>query len=144
MQSILKTRLHGYLCESHPDLLIHLEETFSLNKYLEEKIAAIGLFLQKLIESGKPSYIIKELCMKRLTEDLKPSKFLYLKSLLEEEFMGDYLMMEENGTLTFEAVNIIGKADHIFQQYPLLDSAKNQTELRLALIAFVNDYLINN
>ncbi len=144
MQTILKTKLHGYLCESNPELVVHLEETFSLNNYLEEKIASIGTFIQGLIESGKPSYVIKELCMNRLTEDLKPSKFMYLKTLLEEEFVGDYLMMQENGTLTFEAVNIIQETGQLFQDFPIKSDEDDNPMLRYALTAFINDYLTQN
>ena len=144
MQTILKTKLHSYLCESNPELILHLEETFSLNNYLEEKIASIGTFIQSLIESGKPSYIIKELCMNRLTEDLKPSKFMYLKSLLEEEFAGDYLMMQENGTLTFETVNIIQETEHLFHEFPFDRESEDNSMLRYALTAFINDYLTQN
>ena len=144
MQTILKTKLYSYLCESNPELVVHLEETFSLNNYLEEKIASIGKFVQDLIESGKPSYIIKELCMNRMTEDLKPSKFMYLKSLLEEEFTGDYLLMQENGTLTFETINIIQETEHLFQEFPFNTENEDKPMLRYALTAFINDYLKQN
>nr|WP_294897192.1 hypothetical protein [uncultured Pedobacter sp.] len=144
MQTILKTKLHTYICESNPELVVHLEETFSLNNYLEEKIANIGTFLQNLIESGKPSYVIKELCMNRLTEDLKPSKFMYLKALLEEEFTGDYLMMQESGTLTFETINIIQETEHLFHEFPFNREREDNSMLRSALTAFINDYLKQN
>lgn len=144
MQTILKTKLHSYICESNPELVIQLEETFSLNSYLEEKIAAIGTFLQHLIESGKPSYVIKELCMDRLTEDLRPSKFMYLKALLEEEFTGDYMMMQENGTLTFETINIIQETGHLFEEFPITAENEDRPMLRYALTAFIHDYLKQN
>jgi hypothetical protein len=144
MHTILKTKLHSYICESHPELVVHLEETFSLNNYLDQKIEAIGIYLQNLIESGEPSYVIKELCMNRLTEDLKPSKFIYLKALLEEEFSGDYLMMQENGTLTFETINLIQETGHLFKEFPINAEREDNDLLRYALTAFINDYLKQN
>ena len=144
MQTILKTNLHGYICEGHPELVIYLEETFSLNNYLDEKIATIGTYLQNLIESGQPSYIIKELCMNRLIEDLKPSRFMYLKALLEEEFIGDYMVMQENGSLTSETINIIQETEYLFEEFPINAESEDNVMLRYALTAFINDYLKQN
>lgn len=144
MQTILKNKLHSYICEHNPDLIIQLDEIFSLNQYLEEKMTSIEPLMKSLIEEKKPNYIIQELCMNALTKELKPSRFLYLKNLVEEEFTGDYLMMQENGTLTFETLNILQGSQTLFEAFSFSEETADSKLLRYALIAFIKNYLEKN
>ncbi len=41
---------------------------------------------ENLLSQNRPSYTIEEICLDAMTEDLKPSRFLYIRSVIEEEF----------------------------------------------------------
>src|SRR5471030_137462 len=90
MQTILIEKLRSYIIQNNVDLLLKLQRDFSVTRYLEDKIAGITPQLDQWVAEGKPQYIIEELCMNELTKDLRPSKFNYIREILEEDFLQTY------------------------------------------------------
>ena len=84
MREILIKKLHEYIRENNPELLLQLEEDSKVTEYLSNKVnTAYPIIIEY---KGKPDYIIEEACMNVLTQDLRPSKFNYIRNILEEEF----------------------------------------------------------
>ncbi|MES2457853.1 MAG: hypothetical protein V4594_20005 [Bacteroidota bacterium] len=79
--------------------------------------------------------------MESLTAELRPSKYLYLKEILEEEFTGDHLVMREAGTLTYELVNLITACSPIFKALGFSEEAIDNRILRYAVIGQIREYL---
>src|SRR3546814_10005118 len=100
MQTTLMEKLRAYITEHNPDLLLQLQGNFSVTQYLEDKVAMVMPMVQQLLSEGKANYIIEELCMNELTADLRPYRFDYLKTVLEEDFPDDYNRMAEIGRAT--------------------------------------------
>lgn len=121
--------------------MISLQESSSVTGYLEEKVKAVLPLAEQLREEGKPLYIIEELCLDAMTEDLKPSRYLYICSILEEEFPQDHLRMKETGTLTYEVVNMIEACKDIFTGFDFNSENEENRHLRYAVIGQVHDYL---
>lgn len=142
MQEVLTKMLWTYIVQNNPDLMISLQESSSVTRYLEEKVNAVLPLAEQLLEGGRPSYIIEELCLNAMTEDLKPSRYLYIRSVLEDEFPRDYLRMKENGTLTYEVVNMIEACQDIFTTFDFNSENEENRYLKYAIIAQVHDYLI--
>ncbi len=143
MQDILFKKLHSYICEHNPELVINLNADFSLRRYLEEKVMGITDLIEAGLKEGQPDYIIQELCLEAMTRDLRPSIFLYLRNLIKEEFKGDYLMMRENGTLTQETINTLYFSKPLFEDYGFSEENESDPTLRLAVITAIDEYLRN-
>ncbi|MCO5238934.1 MAG: DUF1896 family protein [Chitinophagaceae bacterium] len=141
MQSMLTEKLWAYIVHNNPDLMFSLQEDHSVTRYLEEKVSTVMPMVAQLIDEGKPPYIIEELCLNAMTEELKPSRYQYIRSVIEEEFNADYERMKENGTLTYEVVNLIEACKGIFNDFDFNSENESNRHLRYAIIGQVHDYL---
>ena len=141
MQSMLTEKLWAYIIHNNPDLMLSLQEDYSVTSYLENKVAAVMPMAVQFLSEEKPQYIIEELCLQAMTEDLKPSRYQYIRSVIEEEFNDDYLRMKENGTLTYEVVNLIESCKSIFSDFGFNRENEANSHLRYAIIGQVHDYL---
>ena len=141
MQSMLTEKLWAYIVHNNPDLMISLQEDYSVTRYLEEKVNAVMPMVEQLLVEGKPPYIIEELCLNAMTVELQPSRYQYIRSVIEEEFNGDFERMRENGTLTYEVVNLIETCKGIFSDFDFNSESETNRHLRYAIIGQVHDYL---
>jgi hypothetical protein len=104
-------------------------------------VNAVLPMVEQLLGEGRPPYIIEELCLNAMTEELQPSRYQYIRSVIEEEFNGDYERMKENGTLTYEVVNLIETCKGIFSDFDFNSENETNRHLRYAIIGQVHDYL---
>ncbi|WP_410220782.1 hypothetical protein [Pedobacter sp.] len=142
MVSALKEKFWQYIIDHNPDLMFDLQETYSVSKFLEEQVGMLALFIEQQIEAQVPEYIIQEQCLEQLTAPLKPSRFLYIKNVVEEEFPDDFETMREAGTLTYEVINMMQACKEIFEAFDFSVENEDSRHLRYAIIAEVHDYLV--
>jgi macrodomain Ter protein organizer (MatP/YcbG family) len=121
--------------------MFSLQEGYSVTRYLEEKVSAVMPMMEQLLDKGRPPYIIEELCLDAMTEELRPSRYQYIRSVIEEEFNADYQRMKESGTLTYEVVNLIETCKSIFNEFDFNSENEENRHLRYAIIGQVHDYL---
>jgi hypothetical protein len=114
MLEALIHKLHTYLIENNPDLLLDLQEENRLTAYLQDKVKSVEQTLWQLQDSEAPQYIMEEILMDMLTEDLKPSRFNYVCSILQEVLPDKFEQLQEGGTLTYEGVNLVAECRSIF------------------------------
>lgn len=133
--------LHRYIVGHNPELLLRLEEGFSLTDYLEAKAAAVLPLINQWTAEGQAAYLIEERCLQEMTAELRPSRFLYLKELLEEEFIAEYTALRESGTLTYELVNLLNKAAPVFEELGFSQATEDDRLTRYAIIGIVQEYL---
>lgn len=140
MKEILINKLLEYIRENNPDILIQLEEDRKVTEYLSNKLSTVNALLN---QSGKeqPAYIIEEACMDVLTQDLKPSKFNYISSLLEEEFKTTHQKLQKSGTLKFEVVTLINKCQPVFDDLNFSEENEDNRFLRYCIIGTISEYL---
>lgn len=129
------------MANNNPDMLLDLRASFSQMRYLEQKVYALQPFLAVLLAENKPAYIIEELCLNELTKDLRPSKFNYIRGLLEEEFGEEFIRMKEAGTLTYEIVNLTAACKPIFETLGFNEENEGDRELHYAIAGAIKDYL---
>ncbi len=141
MKEILTNKLHQYISENNPDILLPLEEKSAVTEYLTNKASSVDALLKQL--EGQPEYIIEESCLDALTQDLKPSKFNYIKNILEEEFEATYQQLKESGTLLFEAINLVNHCQPVFEDLHFNEENESNRFLRYAIIGSINEYLNN-
>ncbi len=137
MQEILIRKLHQYILENNLDLLIDLQERNNVGSYLKEKVSSIDTLLNQLITEDVPVYIIEERCIDALTQDLRPSKYNYVTSVLEEEFKSDYFRLKKNGTLPYEIINLIELCIPVFETFGFTDDNEDDRHLRYAIIGAI-------
>lgn len=141
MKAILIEKLKSYIMQNNPDLLISLQDGYSLRKYLEDKVLAVEPFITLLLEQQKPQYVIEELCMNQLTKDLRPSKYNYLLNALEENFLSAYTYFKKNGVLTYEILNLIEATKPVFENYNFSEDNEDDRMLRFEITGIIKDYL---
>lgn len=143
MQGTLINNLYQYIKENNPDILTELEEAGNTTKYLSGKVSAIDALINQLSGEGKPPYIIEEICMGVLTEDLKPSRYNYILHILESEFEEQYNQFLESGVLLFEISNIIEHSNPIFDDLNFSEENEDNRFLRYAITGVIKEYLGN-
>jgi hypothetical protein len=141
MRSLLHDQFHAYLVDHNPELILGLPPQRSLAAYINEKIAGIDDQLQHLLATEIAQDQIIERCMESLISELRPSRYLYLKEIMEEEFPGDHLVMREAGTLTYELVNLVTACSPIFKTLGFAEENQDNRILRYAVIGQTREYL---
>ncbi len=141
MRTILKEKLHSYIVANNPELMLNLQGSFSMTRYMDEKLKNIQPFLDMLTEEGKPQYIVEELCMNELTKDLRPSKFNYIKEILETEFEETYNKFRNSGVLTYEIVNMIAACNPVFAELGFNEEKLTDRLVRAAITGAIGEYL---
>ncbi len=141
MQAKLKEKLWSYIVQHNPELVLRLQEQQSVTQYLEAKVNGIMPQVTQQLEEGKPLYIIEEIALDELTAALKPSRYQYLLTVLEEEFPQDYERLKESGTLTYEIVNLIETCKDIFNDFDFNIENEDNRHLRYAVIGEMHNYL---
>jgi len=141
MQTILIEKLRSFLVENAPEKLIALQQDFSVTRYLEDKVYTIMPLAERLAGEGKPPYIIEELCLAELTRDLLPSKFLFIRNILENEFPETYERFREIGVLAYETINLIEACKPVFEKYGFTEENEDDRMLRYTIIGTISEYL---
>lgn len=137
MQSVLVEKLYEYIRENNPDLLMQLE-VGAISKYLNEKVASLNLTSDRVNE---PAYILEERYFNLLTEDLRPSKYNYIKEILEEEFEVEYRLWQEAGILKFEIINLIERSQPSFDELKFSEENEDDQFLKYLIIGTIGEYL---
>ncbi|MEH6680372.1 MAG: DUF1896 family protein [Sediminicola sp.] len=141
MEENLKEKLWAYVSVNNPELKFDLQEEYSVRKYLEEKISALGPSLELWNKQGLPPDEIEKKAMTALTADLKPSKFHYIRDIVRTEFDQTYLKLTEQGTLTYELLNLIDACKEVFEAIGFSEKNKESRRLRDAIIGTIARYL---
>ena len=137
----MKSKLLEYIIQNNPEVIFASQESGKrLSDYIEEKVKSLNGFMEPLIAQGKPLYDIEKLCMDELTKDLRPSKFAYIRQLLEEEFEPHFARLRENGSLTYEIVNLIKVCSRAFEAIEFSEENKHSRVLHYAIREMIHDY----
>jgi hypothetical protein len=140
MKDILSTKFVEYLRENNPDILFSLQDGGSLTGYINQKITSIDGLLEQLQQQSRPEYIIEELCMEAITAELKPSKYLYIKEILEEEFRKEYHHLRGLGILRFEIINLTIACNPLFEVFGFSEQNEEDENLRYTIIGTIREY----
>jgi len=143
MQGTLINNLYQYIRANNPDILLDVEETGSVTTYLSDKVSSVDFLYKQLSTEGKPAYIIEELCMNFLTQDLKPSRYNYIRNILEAEFELKYNQLIQSGLLLYEVSNMIKYCQSVFDDLNFSEANEDNRFLRYAITGVIKEYLDN-
>ena len=141
MREMLKEKLWTFIVHNNPDLMLNLQQDFSVTGYLEQKVFNVQPLLENLIAEYKPAYIIEELCMAELTINLRSSKFSFIHSILEEEFEQDFQRIKESGLLTYEIINLITESETVFETLGFTEVNEQDRMLHYAIAGTIRQYM---
>jgi hypothetical protein len=139
MKEILFRKLHQYVKDNNPELLLQLEEEHKVTAWLSDKLKSIETILAA--HEGPPEYIIEEVCMKELTNGLRPSKFNYISNILEEEFENEYRQFLDAGILQFEIINLIRECQPVFEAIGFTEENEDGDDLKNVVAGTISEYL---
>ena len=140
MELTLIIKLHEYMRENNPDLLMQLEEDDKVTEYLSTKVGNVEDLINQ-VQNGQPSYSIENKCMDVLTRDLRPSKYNYIRNIVEEEFGETNNQLIESGLLQFEVINMIAYCQSVFDDLNFSEENEENRFLRYAITGVIKEYL---
>lgn len=140
MEQLLILKLHKYITENNPDLLLELQQHNGVTGYLEAKIASIVPYMDVLFEQGLSLFEIEEQCLEELTADLRPSRYLYVREVLAEEFEPEYVKLLDIGLIVFELLNLVESCKPVFDAHGFTSENEDDRFLRYAVIGTIKEY----
>jgi hypothetical protein len=144
MKEILLGKLLEYIRDNNPDLLFALKAEDMLLSWLYSKSdTAEPLWLQMQADK-QPDYIIEQACLNELTKELRPSRYIFILNLLQEEFENEYALLVKSGLLQHEAVNMIGYCDSVFNDLQFTEENEDNQFIRYAICGAISEYLDSN
>lgn len=141
MQEQLIRKFHEYIRENNPDVLVTLQDEGRVTDYLLESLGSVNALVNKMLADGKAPSMIEEVCMKEMTAPLRPSRYNYLKELLEEEFPQHFEKFYLNGVLTIELINMVSACDDVFDELIFSEKTEDDRLIRYAITGVVHEYL---
>lgn len=143
MESIVQEDFKTYILKNNPELVLNQMEGYSFAQLIHDKMAQIRPVIKQLLTDGVPKYLVSEICHTKLIAEFKPSKFNYIKEILETEFPDENYMLKDAGILTYEVVNLIQICTPVFMSFGFDEDNEDNRFLRYAIIAEVHDYLLD-
>ena len=140
MEQLLILKLHKYITENNPDLLLELQQHNAVTGYLESKVAGIMTLMEELFEQGQNAYEIEEQCLEELTADLRPSRYLYIREILAEEFEPEYVRLLDTGLIVFELLNLVQSCKSVFEELGFTSENEDDRHLRYAITGAIKEY----
>ena len=140
MEQLLILKLHKYITENNPDLLLELQQHNAVTGYLESKVAGIMTLMEELFEQGQNAYEIEEQCLEELTADLRPSRYLYIRELLADEFEPEYVKLLDTGLIVFELLNLVQSCKSVFEELGFTSENEDDRHLRYAITGAIKEY----
>lgn len=129
------------LIKSYPDLLFEVQENGQLQAFIQGKLEAIQPIVQSLRDAGQPRHIIEELVLDHLMSTVGPSRYDYIVEVLEADFTELYSDMHGSGVFTYEAIGILLKVTHVFDELAFSDANKEDRLLRYAIIGAIQEFI---
>lgn len=144
----IRDRLTGlfrnYIAENNPDLIVRIEGNESMKRYISDKVSTAMVLAKRLKEQGSSEDEILDTCLESMVTDLKPSKFRFVKDLIERKFKKKDDQLTEAGVLTYEIINIIENHDHLFEKHGFNDREGDNIQLESEFTAVLFDRFENS
>lgn len=141
MRQKLITAFLEHVRENHPDILFDLGDDEAVMQWTTDRLQEVSATIQAMKKKYKPEGQIIAACMEELIQNLLPSRYNYVRNVLEEEFYDDYSRLKEAGILRFEAVNMVAHCRSTFDDLRFSVENEDNRFTRYAIIGMIRDYL---
>ncbi|MET7000706.1 hypothetical protein [Chitinophaga defluvii] len=143
MREKIKESLLGFLQENYPEIILLFAQRGTLSQYLDDRLDLVEPLVDELLEQGDSEQHITQLCIEQLTSSFGPSKYNYLKGVLDDEFPQEYQQFEQVGVLRSELTNMIVACNNAFDAFEFSETTLDDHFMRHMVIAEIHDYLIS-
>jgi hypothetical protein len=140
MQQQLAGKLFQYITLNNPDLLFNLQADRHVSIYIQEKITSVEKLAEQLKRANTPEYLIIEQCMAALTDDLRPSRYLYIKNIVEMEFEEKAVRMRESGVMTYEICSLISHCNPVFSAMGFSQATEDSRPIYNAITGSIAEF----
>lgn len=137
----LMERLWAYIISHNPELMESLTEDNNVTLYLEEKVNIVIPKMERLFAEGRPDYAVAELCLNDLTEDLRPSRYDYVLTLLREEYPGYFASFSQSGSLRHQAMCMAERSKPIFDNLDFKEENMESNLVYQSILVAMQQYL---
>ena len=144
MKEVLIGKLLEYIRDNNPDILFSLDAEDKLRSWLYDKAYSAEPLIQQLKNDKQPDYIIEETCLNEMTRDLRPSRYNYIRNILETEFERDYEQLLHSGQLQHEIINMINYCNSTLDDLRFTEENEDNQFIRYAITGAVSEYLESN
>ena len=141
METLLKEALWDYIVVHNPELMYDLQEAYEVTKYLDAKVYSVQPMAIQMLQDNYPKYLIQARCLEALTEDLRPSRYLYLKGIFEEEFADEAALYGDSGILVCELINMLEYCKELLDEMGFSVHNEGDPEIRNAVIGHLYGFL---
>jgi hypothetical protein len=141
MKENLIRRLHEYLKANNPDLLVQLKEDSLVKEYLLAKVNSVKALIHQNERKQRPCSNDIDACMDILTQDLRPSRYNYIRIILEEDFGKINTQLIGSGLLQLEVINMISYCNSVFEDLNFSEANKGNRFTRYAISGTIAEYL---
>ncbi|MXN91732.1 hypothetical protein GR160_10885 [Flavobacterium sp. Sd200] len=141
METLLKEALWAYIIGHNPELMYDLQENYTVGSYLDEKVQGVQGLAIRLLSEQHPKALIEELCLRELTRELKPSRYLYLKCIFEEEFPDEAALYTDSGILVCEVISMLEYCKPILDEMGFSVDNEGESGIRNAIIGHLYGFL---
>lgn len=140
MQTVLKEKFMAYIQMFNPELLLRMNTEFQ-STFIADRLSEVMPLVMQLLSEDKPGYIIEELALNEMTATLRPSRFHYIREILETEFSASHDQFAKAGVLKYECINLIEACGETFDTFSFSEENEDNRFLRYAIISKVHEYL---
>lgn len=137
----LMERLWAYIITHNPELMERLTEDNDVTLYLEAKVNAVIPKMEQLFAEGQAEYVVAELCLNDLTEDLRPSRYDYILALLYEEYSAYYTCFKQAGNLRYETMRMAESCKAVFDNLDFKEENMESNLVYQSILVAMQQYL---
>lgn len=141
MEAELLENFRAYLVSHHPDLVLNSNPDYPLSRFIRERMEGVMPTLKFLQDQGKPAHEILAICMKELTNGLRPSRADYIREVIATEYPREHHLMINSGTLTARVAKLVAICADVFEAFGFSKANHDCTRLRHAMIAKISEDL---
>ena len=141
MDEWLRNYLWCFIRINNPELALRLEDEDDRKEYLISKVETLRDFFYDLKARKLSHESIEELCINKMTVDLRPSRFNYIVNLLHRQFPHHYAQLLENGIVKITALAILGESKADFERYVFSSEHPDYDSLYCAILLRILQYI---
>ena len=101
----LEKRFWAHLYVNHFEFILELEEAGIFNRYMLDVMQSVSSLFERLQSENKPDYIVEELCLDALLEEVRPARSPYFLHVLSGQFPEIYQSWQRQGILKVQIIN---------------------------------------
>jgi hypothetical protein len=128
-------KLHDFLIDSHPDLVVGMGD--DIEEYIIQRSKAADDILEESLKNGIHMDVAQEAAFNELFNGLKFSKYDYILNVFEENYPEKYQTLIDTGQLKMQIIHYIELCYEIFNKYNINDNFPGDNNLDYEILGTI-------